>query len=38
MPKYGDYEFIITTRYEFLGWLEGYVLTKANLKYIGDFL
>src|SRR5256885_7552480 len=38
MPKYGDYEFIITTRYEFLGWLEGYVLTKADSKHVEDFL
>ena len=38
MPKYGDYEFIITTRYEFSGWPEGYILTKADLKHMGDFL
>ena len=38
MPKYGDYEFIITTRYEFLGWPERYVLTKADSKHVGDFL
>src|SRR6266516_7798696 len=38
MPKYGDYKFIITTRCEFLGWPEGYALTKADSKYVGDFL
>ena len=38
MPKYSDYEFIITTRYEFLRWPERYALTKADLKHMGDFL
>ena len=38
MPKYGDYEFIVTARYKFLGWPEGYALTKADSKYVGDFL
>ena len=38
IPKCGDYEFIMTTRCEFLGWPEGYALTKADLKYVGDFL
>ena len=38
MPKCGDYEFIITTWYKFSGWPEGYVLTKADSKHVGDFL
>ena len=38
MPKYGPYEFIMTTRYDFLGWPEGSILIKADLKHVGDFL
>ena len=38
IPKYGDYEFIITIWYEFLGWPEGYILIKADSKHVGDFL
>ena len=38
IPKYNNYEFIMTTRYKFLRQPEGYALTKADSKYIGDFL
>ena len=38
MFKCGDCEFIVTAQCEFLGWLEGYTFTKADSKYVGDFL